>query len=128
MTHEIKAKDVYKDFCNDKDKFDNSDYPECSLYYDKTNKKVVGKLKNETCGISIIEFIGLRSKMYSYMKEYHEINKVSLRFLIKYIYYMMELVAIHMDNKIFMMRWYNSLAVIISRTFHEKSQCITSCR
>ena len=30
LTYEIEAEDVYKDFWNDKDKFDNSDYPESS--------------------------------------------------------------------------------------------------
>ena len=42
-TYEITAKDVYKDFWADKDKFDNSDYPQDSPYFDKTNKKVIGK-------------------------------------------------------------------------------------
>ena len=69
LTYEIEAKDVYKDFWNDKDKFDNSDYDESSQFFDKTNKKVIGKFKDEAAGIPIIEFIGLRSKMYSYMKE-----------------------------------------------------------
>ena len=31
LTYEIEAEDVYKDFWNDKDMFDNSDYPESSL-------------------------------------------------------------------------------------------------
>ena len=39
LTYEIKAEDVYQDFWSDKDKFDNSDYPENSPYFDKTNKK-----------------------------------------------------------------------------------------
>ena len=60
LTYEIEAEDVYNDFWNDKDKFDNSDYPESSLYFDKMNKKVVGKFKDEAAGIPIIEFIGLR--------------------------------------------------------------------
>ena len=30
LTYEIEAKDVYKDFWNDKDMFKNSDYPENS--------------------------------------------------------------------------------------------------
>ena len=63
LTYEIEAEDVYKDFWNDKDKFDNSDYPESSPYFDKMNKKVIGKFKDEAAGIPIIEFIGLRSKM-----------------------------------------------------------------
>ena len=41
LTYEIEAKDVYKDFWNDKDKFDNSDYSESSTYFDKTNKKLL---------------------------------------------------------------------------------------
>ena len=69
LTYEIEAKDVYKDFWNEKDKFDNSDYSEDSKYFDKTNKKVIGKFKDEAAGIPICEFIGLRSKMYSYMKD-----------------------------------------------------------
>ena len=69
LTYEIEAEDVYKDFWNDKDKFDNSDYPESSPYFDKTNKKVIGKFKEEAAGVPICEFVGLRSKMYSYIKD-----------------------------------------------------------
>ena len=69
LTFEIEAEDVYKDFWNDKDKFDNSDYPESSPYFDKTNKKVIGKFKDEAAGVPICEFVGLRSKMYSYIKD-----------------------------------------------------------
>ena len=69
LTYEIEANDVYKDFFKDKDKFDNSDYPEYSPFFYKKNKKVIGKFKDEAAGIPIIEFVGLRSKMYSYMKE-----------------------------------------------------------
>ena len=39
LTYKIEAEDVYWDFWCDKDKFDNSDYPENSPYHDKTNKK-----------------------------------------------------------------------------------------
>ena len=69
LTYEIESKDVYKDFWNDKDKFDNSDYSESSPYFDKTNKKVIGKFKDEAAGVPICEFVGLRSKMYSYIKD-----------------------------------------------------------
>ena len=69
LTYEIEAEDVYKDFWNDKDMFDNSDYPESSPHYCNANKKVIGKFKDETCGIPITEFIGLKSKMYSYVKD-----------------------------------------------------------
>ena len=69
MTYEITAEDVYKDFWNNRSKFDNSDYPEQSPYFDKTNKKVIGVFKDEAAGIPVIEFVGLRSKMYSYVKD-----------------------------------------------------------
>ena len=69
LTYEIETKDVYKDFFKDKNKFDNSDYPEDSLFFNNINEKVIGKFKDETAGIPIIEFIGLRSKRYSYMKD-----------------------------------------------------------
>ena len=69
LTYEIEAEDVYSDFWKDKDLFDNSDYPESSPYFYKTNKKVIGKFKDEAAGVPICEFVGLRSKMYSYIKE-----------------------------------------------------------
>ena len=69
LTYEIETKDVYRDFWNDKDRFDNSGYPENSPYFNKTNKKVIGKFKDEAAGVPVVEFVGLRSKMYSYIKE-----------------------------------------------------------
>ena len=69
LTYEIEAEDVYQKFWNDKNRFDNSDYPKSSPYFDKTNKKVIGKFKDEAAGVPICEFVGLRSKMYSYIKD-----------------------------------------------------------
>ena len=74
LTFEIEAENVYKDFWNDKDMFDNSDYPENSPYYCNANKKVIGKFNDEACGALIVEFIGLKSKMYSYIKVTRKIN------------------------------------------------------
>ena len=69
LTYEIEADDVYQDFWKDKHLFDNSDYPKNSPFFDDSNKKVIGKFKDEAAGIPIVEFVGLRSKMYSYMKD-----------------------------------------------------------
>ena len=77
LTYEIETEDVYRDFWNDKDKFDNSDYPENSPFYDNTNKKVIGKFKDECQSIPVAEFIGLRSKMYSYIKDNNQNNKTA---------------------------------------------------
>ena len=68
LTYDITTEDVYKDFWVDKEKFDFSGYDSKSEFYDAKNKKVIGKMKDETAGIPIVEFIGLRSKMYSYIK------------------------------------------------------------
>ena len=69
LTYEIEAEDVYKDFWNDKDMFNNSDYLENSPYYCSVNKKIIEKFKDKASGIPITEFIGLKSKMYSYVKD-----------------------------------------------------------
>ena len=69
LTYEIEAEDVYSDFWKDKHMFDNSDYTESSPYFNKTNKKVIGKFKDEAVGVPVCEFVGLRSKMYSYIKD-----------------------------------------------------------
>lgn len=45
------------------DRFDFSNLPKDDRFYDPHNKKVVGKFKLEL--LNIIEFVGLRSKMYS---------------------------------------------------------------
>ena len=43
--------------------------PKKSQYFNKTNKKVIGKFKDDAAGILITEVTGLRSKMYSYVKD-----------------------------------------------------------
>ena len=69
LTYEIETNDAYADFWKNKDKFDNSDYNNESPFYNADNKKVIGKFKDESAGIPITEFVGLRSKMYSYVKD-----------------------------------------------------------
>ena len=55
--------------------FDFSDYPENSPYYCNANMKVIGKSKDEACGVPIAEFVGLRSKMYSYVLNDNKVGK-----------------------------------------------------
>ena len=45
--------------------FDFSNYPKNSKIFDKTNKIVIGKRKDEHEGKIIDEFVGLKPKMYS---------------------------------------------------------------
>ena len=54
LTYNIRTKDIYKDFWADKNKFDFSDYNKNSGFYDRTNKKVIGKMKDETKGVPIV--------------------------------------------------------------------------
>ena len=64
LTYEIKSKDVYEEFFKHKYLFDFSNYPEVSRFFDPTNKKVIGKMKDESEGNIIGEFVGLNSKVY----------------------------------------------------------------
>jgi len=51
-----------------KDTYDNSCYDKSHFLYDPTNNKTIGKFKDETVN-PIIEFVGLRSKLYSCLIE-----------------------------------------------------------
>ena len=65
LTYEIKSENVYEEFFKWKDLFDFSNYSKDSKFFDETNKKVIGKMKDEFGGIIVDEFVGLKSKMYS---------------------------------------------------------------
>ena len=60
LTYEIKSKDVYKDFFKHKHLFDFSSYPEDSEFFAQANKKVIGKMKDDSEGKIIDEFVGLK--------------------------------------------------------------------
>ena len=64
LCYEITTEDFYRDMFDNKEQFDLSDM-KLEQFKNSENKKVVGKFKDETQGIPICEFIGLRSKMYS---------------------------------------------------------------
>ena len=67
LVYEIETEDLYEDMKRNIDLFDTSDYPVGNRYnIPQVNKKVIGKFKDETNGIIINEFVGIRSKMYSF--------------------------------------------------------------
>ena len=66
LCYHIECEDIYKDIQTNKNDYDLSDYPKDHFLYDPTNKKVIGKFKDETNGLPIAEFVGLRSKMYAF--------------------------------------------------------------
>ena len=65
LTYEIKSENFYEEFFKSKDLFDFSNYSKNSKFFDETNKKAIGKMKDEFGGVYVIEFVGLKSKMYS---------------------------------------------------------------
>ena len=65
LCYSITTVDIYQDMVEDKDRFDFSGYPKGHPLYDVTNKKVIGKMKDETDSVPIRQFLGLRAKMYS---------------------------------------------------------------
>ena len=69
LCYVIETDDVYEDLFRDRELFDNSDYKKYSKFYFYENKKVIGKFKDEAAGHPITEFVGLKSKMYSYVIE-----------------------------------------------------------
>ena len=76
--YEIQTEDFYKDISGDvKNRFDTSDYPENHPSGISTgiNKKVLGMFKDEVAGKNIKEFVGLRSKLYSFIMEEGKENK-----------------------------------------------------
>ena len=64
LMYEFKTEDVHEDV---HEVFDFSNYSTKSKYYIDLNKLVVGKMKNETGGVTIEEFVGLQPKMYSFL-------------------------------------------------------------
>ena len=69
LAYEIRTKYFYKDSNPDIEKgFDTSDYPTNHRSGIKTglNSKVLGMFKDEAGGNQIVEFVGLRAKLYSY--------------------------------------------------------------
>ena len=76
------TENVYEDFCKWKDLLDFGNYPKDSKFFNETNKKVIGKIKDEFGGVIVSEFVGLKSKMYSMKKidgkEYNTAKGVSI--------------------------------------------------
>ena len=63
LCYEIKHQDIFKIMKDNSFEFDLSNFK--NDMYDGTNKKVIGKFKDESAVSPIIEFVGLRSKVYS---------------------------------------------------------------
>ena len=88
LLYKIETDDVYRDMRENTDYFDLSNYPNNHRIFERdvdpftgapdtelinhlksVNKKRVGKFKDEAGGELILEFVGLRSKAYSFRQE-----------------------------------------------------------
>ena len=64
LTYKIKSEDVYKELFEHKHLFDVSNYLKDLKFFDETNKKVIGKIKDKSEGKVIDVFVGLNSNIY----------------------------------------------------------------
>ena len=65
LCYHINTENIYTDWIDAKGLYDFSEHPPDHRLYDTANKKVIGKMKDETAGVPVEEFVGLRPKMYS---------------------------------------------------------------
>ena len=72
---DIKTNDIYKDMSETKEDYDFSDYPKNHQLHDESNKKVIGKMKDECAGTPIAEYIGLRPKLYTILRADEQLIK-----------------------------------------------------
>ena len=62
--YETKTEDVYEDLSSDKERLHVINFPTKPKSYDNSNKLVFSKMKDETGGIAIEEFLELNPKKY----------------------------------------------------------------
>ena len=58
LTYEIRSEKVYEEYLKWEDLFDFSNYSKDSNIFDETNKRVIGKMKDEFGRVIVIEFVG----------------------------------------------------------------------
>ena len=59
LMYRIETKNFYEDLCKGKELSDFSDYPKGSKYYNTSKNLDVGKMKDETSGVPVKDFVGL---------------------------------------------------------------------
>ena len=63
--YQIRTKDLFRDLKYGSQYFDFSTYPKTHPLFNSAHRKEPGKMKDESGGAILCEFVGLRSKMYS---------------------------------------------------------------
>ena len=75
LLYKIRTENIYEDLWEIKGKIDFSDCPNDSRFKDDPNKKIPGLFKDENHGVPMKSFVGLKSKMYSYVMADNTGNK-----------------------------------------------------
>lgn len=94
LTYHIKTDDIYKDMREFPKIYDTSDYPPNHPSYSLHNKKEIGCFKDELNSEPIIQFVGLKAKMYSILAEKSEkrtakgVNRNVLKHKIRHNHYL----------------------------------------
>ena len=65
LCNEIETEDVYVDMSKQMELFGTSEYADNHPLYKETNTKKIGKMKDESNGVPISEFVEVSAKMYS---------------------------------------------------------------
>ena len=65
LVYHITTTNIYENMKENLTLYDTSNFPLNNSCYSNINKKVLGKMKDEMNGKPILEFIGLRAKLYS---------------------------------------------------------------
>jgi hypothetical protein len=79
LCYSIKTQDFYQDMGTMIELFDTSEYPVDHPLFSHENAKVLGKMKDECFGKPAIEFVGLRSKMYSLLSDMNKPAKMTAK-------------------------------------------------
>ena len=98
LAYDIGTNDSYEDSYVEKDIFDFTEYSDNSKIHRKINKKAIGKIKDETKCAPIVEFVGLKSKIYSLVKEMYLLVKCILSYM--YIFISHPLHIFYANNKL----------------------------
>ena len=75
LMYQIKTKDVYEDFCSNKEMFHFSNYSTQSKYYDDSNKSIIRKKEDKARGFALKEIVWLKTKMYSLLVDRNKLKK-----------------------------------------------------
>ena len=67
LVYEVTTPNLYEELGKDKHRFDFSNYPKDHFAFDDSRKKQLGLMKDETASDPIHEWVGLKSKMYSFV-------------------------------------------------------------